>query len=51
MGQILPGVVVLAFSLKGKNNCKVTFGKKKCVVLAFSLKGKNNYCRTPEGAV
>ena len=23
MGQILPGVVVLAFSLKGKNNEKV----------------------------
>ena len=43
MGQILPGVVVLAFSLKGKNNYVLDGGKSLMVVLAFSLKGKNNY--------
>ncbi len=42
MGQILPGVVVLAFSLKGKNNdCQFPDNPLQ-VVLAFSLKGKNN---------
>ena len=42
MGQILPGVVVLAFSLKGKNNIFGVFSLSASVVLAFSLKGKNN---------
>ena len=42
MGQILPGVVVLAFSLKGKNNLSRRRRKNPRVVLAFSLKGKNN---------
>ncbi len=42
MGQILPGVVVLAFSLKGKNNLPFELMQNYIVVLAFSLKGKNN---------
>ena len=42
MGQILPGVVVLAFSLKGKNNTMCCEYERARVVLAFSLKGKNN---------
>ncbi len=42
MGQILPGVVVLAFSLKGKNNRMANGMRIPTVVLAFSLKGKNN---------
>ena len=42
MGQILPGVVVLAFSLKGKNNTRKILIFATDVVLAFSLKGKNN---------
>ena len=43
MGQILPGVVVLAFSLKGKNNRMANGMRIPTVVLAFSLKGKNNW--------
>ncbi len=43
MGQILPGVVVLAFSLKGKNNLLPPSSYDGAVVLAFSLKGKNNH--------
>ena len=35
-------VVVLAFSLKGKNNSKQMNVGVDLVVLAFSLKGKNN---------
>ena len=43
MGQILPGVVVLAFSLKGRNNLPFELMQNYIVVLAFSLKGRNNW--------
>jgi len=35
--------VVLAFSLKGKNNMDTQYPSITLVVLAFSLKGKNNH--------
>ena len=34
--------VVLAFSLKGRNNTRFSEYYRLVVVLAFSLKGKNN---------
>ena len=36
------GKVVLAFSLKGRNNLQNAAIEKLIVVLAFSLKGRNN---------
>ena len=35
--------VVLAFSLKGRNNGLIQVKDRVIVVLAFSLKGRNNY--------
>ena len=36
-------MVVLAFSLKGRNNNSCYKNHPAMVVLAFSLKGRNNY--------
>ena len=42
MKPVIACAVVLAFSLKGKNNDHSFCSSSQAVVLAFSLKGKNN---------
>ncbi len=42
MKPVIACAVVLAFSLKGKNNYFIHILLVPLVVLAFSLKGKNN---------